>query len=70
MNAESVAVIIAAGAQAASVILGIGQLTQKLADVREDMREIRSSLQSCLQILVIANRAPAPAPKETHDQNP
>jgi len=52
MTPEGIAILIAAAANAATVILGVGKLQQKLDDVRDDMREIRTSIQNCLQALV------------------
>jgi len=52
-SAADIAVLIAAGANAAGVLLGVGAISQKLTDVRDDMRQIRQDIQSCLQTLVL-----------------
>jgi hypothetical protein len=53
MSATDIAIIIAAGANAAGVIIGLGQLRQSLADVRDDIREMRASLQAFLQAMAL-----------------
>lgn len=53
MNATDIAIIIAAGANAAGIIVGIGQLKQSMADIRDDIRAQRQELQSCLQTLLL-----------------
>ena len=62
MTPEGIAILIAAAANAATVILGVGKLQQKLDDVRDDIREIRTSIQNCLQALV-ADRPQPPRPR-------
>jgi hypothetical protein len=53
MNATDIAIIIAAGANAAGIIVGIGQLKQSMSDIRDDIRAQRQELQSCLQTLLL-----------------
>ena len=53
MSATDIAIIVAAGANAAGVIIGLGQLRQSLDDVRDDIREMRASLQAFLQAMAL-----------------
>jgi hypothetical protein len=70
MTAGDITIIIAAAAQAASVIIGIGALNQKLTDVRDDMRELRGSLQNFLQILAVSRCPPPPETPATPKVDP
>lgn len=58
MCASDVAVIVAAAAQAATVILGIGRLRQSLSDVRDDVKDMRAALQSFLVALALTRAQP------------
>jgi len=48
MTAGDIAIVIGASVQAASVILGLGKLQGCIKDIREDMREMRTSIQAFL----------------------
>lgn len=52
-NATDIAIIIAAAANAAGVLVGVGKLNQHLTDVRDDMRALRHDVQSCLQTMLL-----------------
>lgn len=56
MTATDIAIIIAAGANAAGVLIGVGALNQKLTDVRDDMRALRSDVQNALQTLLLTHK--------------
>jgi hypothetical protein len=48
MSAGDIALVIGTSVQAATVILGIGRFQGCSRDIREDMREMRTSIQSFL----------------------
>lgn len=48
MTAGEIAIVIGASVQAASVILGLGKIQECIKDIRDDMRETRTSLQAFL----------------------
>lgn len=52
-TATDITIIIAAAANAAGIVVGLGQLKQALADIRDDVRAQRHELQSCLQTLLL-----------------
>lgn len=52
-TAPEITIIIAAAANAAGIIVGLGQLKQSLSDIRDDIRAQRTELQSCLQTLLL-----------------
>jgi hypothetical protein len=64
MSAGDVAIIIGASVQAASVILGLGRLQGCIKDIREDMHEMRTSIQSFLlaQSIISSRLPPADPP--------
>jgi glutamate dehydrogenase/leucine dehydrogenase len=65
MSPEGIAVIIAASANAAGVIVAVGQLSQKLTDVRDDMREIRNAIQNCLALVILQGQRSAHQPGDS-----
>jgi hypothetical protein len=64
MTAGDIAIVIGASVQAASVILGLGRMQGCIRDIREDMHEVRTSIQSFLiaQSLVANRRTPPDPP--------
>jgi hypothetical protein len=64
MSAGDIAIIIGASVQAASVILGLGKIQGCIKDIRDDMRETRTSLQSFLltQVSLLNRRSDSPRP--------
>jgi hypothetical protein len=64
MSAGDIAIIIGASVQAASVILGLGKIQGCIKDIRDDMRETRTSLQSFLltQVSLLNRRSDTPRP--------
>lgn len=59
-TASEIAIVIAAGANAAGVILGLGQLKQALTDIRDDIRALRTENQSFLQTLLVCIKGNPP----------
>lgn len=68
MAPDGIAVLVAAGAQALTVLLGLGRVQQAIKDVRDDMRETRMSIQSCLQALILAGHPANPEPSSRKEQ--
>lgn len=64
-TATEISVIVAAGANAAGVILGIGRIQQAVSDIRDDINGVRQDIQSCLQTLLLTKQAgpPGESPK-------
>jgi glycerol dehydrogenase-like iron-containing ADH family enzyme len=53
MCITDIAVIVGAAAEVATLIAGIGSLSSKISEMRDDTRALRQDIQSCLQTMLL-----------------